>query len=89
MPLLTRLKCDGVLPSGKPCPIEFYVGETDTINESAKMLQVTDAFLHKWFFCGIDCLRRWAAKFEYPKQEEEDEPQRERHTATTPRKTSN
>lgn len=82
MPLLTKMKCDGRLPNGQPCSVEFFVGEPDTVKESRQILQTTDAFLQKMFFCGIDCLRRWAAAYTCPYLEDPD-PTPERHISST------
>lgn len=66
MPLLTRLKCDGKLGNGRPCPVEFYLGEPETVKESSQMLEMTDCMGVKKYFHDIDCLRRWAANYVCP-----------------------
>lgn len=85
MPLLTKMRCDGRLPSGQPCAVEFYLGEPETYKESAQMLNVIDAMGQKLFFHDIECLRRWAATYACPylDQEEESEPPQERHIPST------
>ena len=65
MPLLTRLQCDGKT-AGRKCPVEFYLGEPETVKESSQMLQVTDAMGHKKWFHNIECLCAWAAEYKCP-----------------------
>lgn len=74
MPLLTKMKCDGRLLNGKPCPVEFLLGEPDTYKESAQMLNVVDAFGKKLYFHDIDCLRCWATNYTCPYLDPEVEP---------------
>lgn len=66
MPLLTRLQCDGKTPAGRKCPVEFYLGEPETVKESSQILLITDAMGNKKYFHAIECLRRWAAEYTCP-----------------------
>lgn len=58
MPILTTVVCD-------QCKKRIEIGEADS-EDAAYILQVTDANAAKTFFCGINCLRQWAIKYDSP-----------------------
>jgi hypothetical protein len=67
MPITTIVGCDEC----KTTKIEIGDGETPGAEE---ILQVTDANGVKLFFCGIECLRTWAKKYECPYKRPTPEP---------------
>ena len=60
MPRTTIVRCDG-----KDCTQSCEIKE-EADNAVFEIIQVIDAMGKSVWFCGISCLRTWAAKYESP-----------------------
>ena len=62
MPLLNTVRCD----CGCDRTLELGGQNDKDVPGAEEMLQITDANSQRFFFLTIDCLRKWAAKYESP-----------------------
>jgi hypothetical protein len=61
MPRLTTVKCDG-----EGCKNSYEISEENPPVGIYEVLQITDTMGKSHWFCSINCLRKWAAKYECP-----------------------
>jgi len=62
MPIVTIIQCDC-------CGKRIEIFENKETPGAEEVLNVIDAMSKKLFFCTIECLRKWAAKYVCPYKE--------------------